>query len=385
MKILFIVSRPLEMNSSASLRNVNTINGLAGEGHEVTVLSTFLSREHPAFSEIQLDSSVEVIRVNLGMGKALSAKAGRNRFLKKIKYIIYKKQKKKNLYDSWKSMVNRPEVAQMDISKYDLLISSSDPKSSHLVAEKVRAESSIPWIQIWGDPFTGDITSLNKDENRKAREEKRFFRAASKVLFLSEATCAEMKERYPEAADKMDFMPRPYSEKKIMKSRIKKGARLHLSYCGDYNSDVRNILPFFQAVQLTGDYLKLCGRSDLHLVGDEKIQIFPRVPQETVDKIEDEADVLIHLSNLGGTQIPGKIYNYSATNKPILFILDGNEEMLLGVFSKYNRFLFCKNDVNEIVEKLEIIRNLEYPERLEPVDAFYVKNVMRSLLKTAET
>ena len=57
------------------------------------------------------------------------------------------------------------------------------------------------------------------------------------------------------------------------------------------------------------------------------------------------------MCNLKGGQIPGKIYQYSATNKKILFILDGSESeisVLENYFKKFNRYIFCKNNVVDI-------------------------------------
>lgn len=381
MKILFIVTMPLELNSSASLRNISTINGLSRQGNEVTVLTSAVIKTHPSYMEIKLDNSIKIIRVNSGISKALSAKVGKIEILSKIKSILYKFWDKANIYDTWTFMINSREINKIHISDFELLISSSDPKSSHLLAEKIKGTNSIPWIQIWGDPFSGDISSSNNNEERRATEEARFFNKAQKIFFLSELTFCEMTKRYPDISEKFRFMPRPYLEKRVFDKRSFNGGKLSLSYCGDYISKVRNIKPFYEAVKKTKDNLTICGRTDINLASDTNIKIKPRVSQEIVNELESQSDVLIHLSNLSGTQIPGKIFDYSATNKPILFILDGNTELLKKQFSKYNRYLFCNNTVEDIVNKLEIIRCGKYPGKLEPVEDFYVGNVMKKLLE----
>ena len=40
MKILYVVSRPLEINTSASIRNRATIEGLVELGHNVNIITT---------------------------------------------------------------------------------------------------------------------------------------------------------------------------------------------------------------------------------------------------------------------------------------------------------------------------------------------------------
>lgn len=376
---MFIAAMPLEMNSSVSQRNISTINGLCKRKHNVTVYTSYLSKSHPLYTDVNLERTAKVIRINAGKGKELSAKAGRNKFLKKIKLWVYKLWNNWMIYDSWKAIINSRIWDEIDKSAYDVLISSSDPKSSHLIAEKVFDQTGVRWIQIWGDPFTGDITSSGKNENKKKTEEERFFSKAEKVMFLSELTCSEMKVKYPDYKLKFFFMPRPYLEKKIFGDRTEK-EKLVLSYCGDYNSMVRNIMPLYTAVTKTGDELTICGDSDLELIEESNIKVFPRVLQEKVEELENSSDVLIHLSNIKGSQVPGKIYNYSATDKPILFILDGETEKLRESFFKYDRYVFCNNTVEDIMAKLNMVRKNQCNVELKPVEDFFVDNVIFSLL-----
>ena len=46
MKILYVVSRPLEINTSASIRNRATILGLVENGHTVDLFTTEPDRNH---------------------------------------------------------------------------------------------------------------------------------------------------------------------------------------------------------------------------------------------------------------------------------------------------------------------------------------------------
>ena len=103
-----------------------------------------------------------------------------------------------------------------------------------------------------------------------------------------------------------------------------------------------------------------------------------------LDKVQSKTKVLVHLSNLHGGQIPGKIYHYSATNKPILFILDGTEEeqiLLMEYFQKYNRYYFCKNTVESILDELNVIqKDIETGKMWTAVNEFSPKKVVTSLL-----
>lgn len=56
MNILYVVSRPLEINTSASVRNRATINGLIELGHNVTIMTSSPDVNHDAY-----DSSLSVL------------------------------------------------------------------------------------------------------------------------------------------------------------------------------------------------------------------------------------------------------------------------------------------------------------------------------------
>lgn len=85
-----------------------------------------------------------------------------------------------------------------------------------------------------------------------------------------------------------------------------------------------------------------------------------------------------------GGQIPGKLYQYSATNKPILFILDGTiEEMqiLKTYFSQFNRYVFCKNSIDSIQNGIQKINLGQFNDvKNYCVEQFSPENTMRVIL-----
>ena len=107
----------------------------------------------------------------------------------------------------------------------------------------------------------------------------------------------------------------------------------------------------------------------------------------TLDKLkplEDMTDVLVFLCNKAGGQIPGKIYQYSATNKIILFILDGTCEekrILKSYFSKYKRYIFCENTEEDISRAIDLIRKKTFDDMCNvPLDCFESKRIVQNIL-----
>ncbi|HHX67459.1 MAG TPA: glycosyltransferase family 4 protein [Gallicola sp.] len=159
-------------------------------------------------------------------------------------------------------------------------------------------------------------------------------------------------------------------------------------YFGDYHSYVRNIWPFYEACKSTRTKTYIIGNTDNYLEATDTIEVRNRVSLSELKVFQDKTDVLVHLSNLRGGQIPGKIYHYSSTNKPILFILDGTDEekeIIYNYFKKYNRYIFCNNDVYSIVSKINGIKKIKNEElKKESVTEFTPKAVVERLITDLE-
>lgn len=386
MNILYIVSRPLEINTSASIRNKAMIQGLLNIGNEVDLVTSEPDKNHFAFDQNLHVKGVCIKYLKLGASQNLAKLGRRFRCLASIKHFMSVLMEKRNIYDNLIGIVKYAKNIDLDIGKYDLIISSSDPKSSHLFVYELlmnqRKEFKGEWIQIWGDPFIDDITLKYKNIKEVKKEEIKLLSDADKIVYVSKLTLEKQKENYEMYANKMMYLPIPYIEERMYEFRnLQSVDSIEIAYCGDYLSNVRNIKPLYDCVnQSSKIHLTVCGMSDEELKSTKQVTVYPRVSTEKVRDIEDKADILVHLSNVEGTQIPGKIYQYSGTNKPILFILDGDKEALLENFSKYNRFLFVENSVACLQQVFEeIIENYNRYEFL-PIEEFSSKSIAKKLL-----
>ena len=108
------------------------------------------------------------------------------------------------------------------------------------------------------------------------------------------------------------------------------------------------------------------------------------MPLEELKKVEDRTNVLIFLCNRVGGQIPGKIYQYAATEKTILFIMDGTEEerkVLYDFFAPFNRFVFCDNTVESISDAIRRIEEGDLGDvENKPLEAFNPIETIRKIL-----
>ena len=405
MKILVINGDCIQTNTSANLCHLAYINGLVDSGHEVTLLSAD-GRDY------QLDPSMKIpdgVRSHTYYGVSLyekfsmrkgsqpsintatnSASAGTNNSRESVIRKVVKRAKQfvlslYGIHGIYAKFVKKAQKFRTD-EEYDYIISLSTPVTSHLLTHNLLKVGHIKgkkWIQIWEDPWYIDAYGFNG--NRKIyEEEKRLLSYAEKVCYVSPLTLRNQKKMYPEYADKMYWQPLPYYYKAEECEYVGNEKNLY-GYFGAYYPAARNLEPFYLAAKECGVEVNICGDPSSLFSETEQIHIHSRLPLKELKPIEDATNVLIFLCNRAGGQIPGKIYQYSATNKVILFILDGTEEekeVLKAYFEPFNRYVFCENTVEDISKAIKQIENGDFGDiKNEPVEEFNPKETIRKILE----
>lgn len=265
-------------------------------------------------------------------------------------------------------------------TEYDLVISNSSPAASHKLVGTLLNHKRLKcrrWVQIWEDPWYFDLYGGHSDAIRE--EEHALLRQASEIYYVSPLTLEYQKRNYSDCAHKMKHIPLPYFD--FSKTDAVATEGWSFGYFGDYFSHTRNLVPFYEALVRSGHAGYIYGDSNEALTATDSIEISGRVTLDILDQVQAKTKVLVHLCNLHGGQIPGKIYHYSATSKPILFILDGTPEekdILRTYFSQFDRFYFCENHVDSILDTID--RICSDNRAWTRLDAFSPKAVVRQLL-----
>ena len=366
-KILYVTSNPLEYNSSANLRNTAIIKGLIENDYEVSICYLNLNHKKQyldsGFPELNIKKRYflpndykkeEEKKITTNDKKDI-----RTKIINIIKSIILKFTREFSIYDFNKIYIQKNNWRIFD-DKFDYIISSSDPKSAHLLAEKIIKQNpniAQKWIQYWGDPFSDDINFKSSYLKKRAKkEEKRLLKMANKIVYVSPFTLDKQQKLFPTEQNKMTFVPIPYISKINMENP--KNKVYTIGYFGDYytkNRNIDNLIKYI--VKYNKNNLIIAGGTDYIIPQNDNIESYGRLPYNEIKELETKVDLLVCLCNSSGTQIPGKIYHYSATNKPILIILDGeNAKEMKHYFEKYNRFYICENDVEKINKTIEQIK-----------------------------
>lgn len=375
MKILVINGDCIQVNSSANLCHLAYLRGLVDAGHEITLLSAD-GKDYDLDPSMVIPEGIkQYTYYGMSMYEKLSLKKKQivHQVPQNTKNAGHSSSGKHNLIHYLKTaalglygvhginakFVWRAKAFSSD-EYYDYILSISTPASSHLLAYKLLNTGHVKcghWIQIWEDPWFSDVYGFAK-RKKVYKEEKRLLSYAERVCYVSPITLENQERLFPESRDKMFWEPLPaYYAIEVSKEQPTESV---FGYFGDYGFPARNLKNFYQAAKENNIEVNICGSSNLGLKSTESIHIYPRMSLGELRPFEEKTSVLVFLCNREGGQIPGKIYQYAATEKTILFILDGSEEekrVLRDFFDPFNRFVFCENNVEDIRNTIERIKN----------------------------
>lgn len=405
MKVLVINGDCVTRNSSANLCHMAYIRGLVNLGYEVTLLSAD-PKEYDVDKSMIIPSSVKCIyyygttiyeKMSISKSKSKEDNASlaradystnesklsiKSKLVNSAKNFVLSSY---GIHGIYSKFVKKAQKFKSD-TEYDIVLSLSTPVTSHLLTHNLLEAGHIKtkkWIQVWEDPWYVDVYGFNEKE-KIYKEEKRLLSYAQRVCYVSPLTLKNQKEIFPESAHKMYWAPLPFYYKNDEQgSTVNKYN--NYGYFGDYAPVSRDLAPFYAAAKNIGVNVNICGNPSNLFVQTDKITIYPRLQLGELKPIEDKTNVLVFLCNRKGGQIPGKIYQYSATYKTILFILDGTDEekkVLKSYFEQFNRYIFCENTVEDIERAIKLIENNDFGNvKNEPIDEF---NPAKTIMKVLE-
>lgn len=379
-RILYITSFYEQKSNSAAIRNNAWVEGLIDLGYEVTV-DTVEWPEDMKSRFLVSNNRARIRRTKLSQLNLLKQTASlKNKeifpVIKKIRHLIRDLIFFPDICANWPKKYDIPSP-----DTFDIIISSSDFKSSHFVGLELKKRyPTKKWIQIWGDPWATD-TNLNKLSSLRAKiKEKMLLFKADQVIYVSPLTRDYFAKLYPQIKEKLSYIPRGYF-KKVIGNKEGSG-NIRLVYTGVLNLSSRNIFNLLDAIS---QYNTTASRKiEVGLYGCYPEEIINRagkynfvdlhgsVDYENILRVYSEADMLVFLSNAASsTQIPGKLFDYSGTNLPILCLVQNENSDICAFLKKSARNLIVNNTEEDITASMSKIvdfsnRNFDIDESLSP-------------------
>ena len=355
MNILLVTLFSLERNTSVAISNIGITNGLLALGHKVTWVMPHWKRCDTKFDA----SKVRIIHVP-GQDQPRSVGFLRSRMRSHF-----------GMLDFTRSYLRQVRNTVVPDEFYDVVVSTSDPKSSHVFTSRLlRCVRYGRWIQHWGDPLLGDITRNFWWPKWFIKiYEWSILRKADKIVYVTPFTCDAQRKEHPKMANKICFIPLPADM--YVTETVHRADQLSVVYLGDYDPAFRNLRPLYDAcVKMDDISLTIAGYGPKY-PALPTIRLLSRIPQEKALLIENEADVIFCVCNARGTQIPGKMFYKASSDKHILVAVEKElHDEMQQYLESYGRFVICDNNPDSIKEALESLRNRAHkysiPLRLQP-------------------
>lgn len=394
MKIVYLISGNIYMNSSANIRNIALIKGLEKSGNIVEVYYIDNNKKKDnGFEQALSDSNVHALYpYNVDITKKSELRVEKkNQISKMLKAYLNKIYKHIQIYDPYRYKAEKYDDSQIEWRNFDVCITSSDPKSSHLMGYKAkRVNPNIVWVQYWGDPMTLDLTFKSWVKFLIKKEELRLYNSADKIVFTNQAATEEMIKKYPQFCNKfMDIPSSIYEVNKPRKKEVFNKNRVELGYFGGCSKINRNIVPLVNAIKENSRYcLTIAGGNDLGLSSFERLDVYDRVNSDKIIELTNKVDILVVLENLPKNndikspckQVPGKMYHYALMGYPILVVCE--TATLRELFRKYDNYYFCENNEKSISFTIKkICDDITAGKVFDPIENFMPDKVACQLIK----
>jgi len=230
--------------------------------------------------------------------------------------------------------------------KINAIVSIGPPHTTHLIAKKLASKFNVPFLPVFIDPWV-DI-SYYRSFNRNSitlsidnRLEKSVLRNAGSVVFVTETMKQDYERKYPFIKEKSNVLYWGYSEedfRPISDSSTKKiGDEEILLHAGNI-FDYQNPLQFWKTLK---SQIENGRKLKIRFIGTVAPQIKQSITNSGLDPFTEYKgflpyrEVIKEMLNAScllvcatePRHVPGKLFEYLRTGKPIIAFGDGNEEV----------------------------------------------------------
>jgi len=242
-------------------------------------------------------------------------------------------------------------------NNYDFLITSHEPIVDTLLGLALKNKTKIRWIADLADPISADYyPSFWRPILKKI--EKETLKKADLIIVTNEA----LKKKYEKIANSVEkiLVVTQGFDLDFFKSykKTNENQKFTLAYTGSFYKEFRNPEELIKALKrLDFDFeLRLAGRLENflpHFKGiKKKVNYLGVLSHKKVLEVQVTSDVLIYLGNKLEDQVPGKIFEYFGSKRPILCIIQNEKDPMAKTVKALGVGEVCLNEEEEIYKAL---------------------------------
>ncbi len=254
----------------------------------------------------------------------------------------------------------------LSMNSYDIVITSSEPKTCHLVGYYLKKKFGIPWIADYGDSWIYPIPTLAESNLKKKildRIENRIVKKMDALTVAAKGIKRLYLEKYPFLnSEKIYIMPQAFDPDMFSNVKEETSPVFRIVFCGSFYKNLRDPLAFFEAIKEINEKdieIVIAGRINefIHEIKKdgirEKIKYHGFVSHIQSLALQKGASVLLHIGSASDIQVPGKVYEYFGAQRPILCIKSGDKDFSSELIAGYNKGLVVGNKKKYIKEGIK--------------------------------
>ena len=253
----------------------------------------------------------------------------------------------------------------------DVVVSSHEPATSLQVGLFLKRRSDTPWVADLGDPVLAAYTPL-KWKKRALQLESSVLKTAELVTVTTAQALELLENRHaprPAAIRRISVVTQGFEDREAHQrpdpSCLYDMHRLEILYTGTFY-EFRRPEPVLAALaELPDVRLSIASVAipqwlwpALRQAGD-RVRLLGFLPHQQALAVQKGADVLLNIANQDAAQVPGKVYEYLGSARPILHLSAGAGDASAELIRSKGRGWVCDGNVAEIVELLDRLLRLK--------------------------
>jgi len=297
----------------------------------------------------------------------------------------------------WRRWGQRALERLLDEVRPDLVISSHEPATTLELGLLVRRRG-LPWVADLGDPVLAGYTP-QRWRRRARRIEQAVCAEADLVTVTNPGAATLLRERHGGGA-RIEVITQGFDAcgahaQELADSTgagIFDPGRLELLYTGSLYR-FRRVDPLIDALRVNPAIrLNLAAVTvperilQVAAAMPDQVRLLGFLPHTVILALQRRADVLVNLANDDHTQVPGKIYEYLGSGRPILHLGAGNDPTA-ALVERLSRGWVCLNQPDALAAQLKSLASahasgtLGQELRLEkqPVQEYSWQHIARQL------
>lgn len=290
------------------------------------------------------------------------------RLVSKVYYWTFRSLNKLLIPDIYSEWFPFAIVKGLELNKkkrYDLILSSSEPRICHVVGYLLKKKTGFPWIADYGDPWIYPIPTHTVPEYKRKIIEKiesKILKSVDAITVASEGIKDLYVGKYPFLSEqKISVVTQGFDSDVLSKVSEDRPDKFRIVYCGSFYKNLRDPLVFFEAIREIGNKdieVVIAGRIN------EFVDILKNQFHDIIDyrgflshkqslSLQKGATVLLHVGNVTDVQVPGKIYEYIGARRPILCIRGSDRDPSADLLINYKRGIVTNNNKEDIKRGIE--------------------------------